>query len=181
MKGGKKMRYKILVLDDKQENLDAAVEALKQYGEVKTATNYDEGIKVVDEFAPDIAFIDLNFPKEANGLEEKLGFQFRDKVLDPNYIPHVIVTAGVFTHAEDTYHNTEMFKDGHIFVPEGHSWHLYNGPTMPHHGGYKETNKGSTKDTHQAWQEAYSFLVSKGMECYLEVRSMLKEQGFVDC
>ncbi len=65
------MRYKILVLDDKQENLDAAVEALKQYGEVKTATNYNEGIKVVDEFAPDIAFIDLNFPKEANEVVNK--------------------------------------------------------------------------------------------------------------
>ncbi|HEX8974092.1 MAG TPA: response regulator [Patescibacteria group bacterium] len=95
------MKCRIFILDDKKENLAAAVAALSEYAEeIRTATSYEEGAEIIECFTPDMAFIDMNFPRSANGAEEKLGEEFRKEFLQPMNITNTIVTGGK-DHGED--------------------------------------------------------------------------------
>ncbi len=151
--------YKIMVLEDKEENLSAALEGLGSYGTIRSATNYEDGVKVVEEFNPEIAFIDYNFPQEDGGIEEKLGIKFRDYVLTPRYIPNAIVTAGIKKHGDDRFKITEIIPSAKIYVPDGLSWDLDE--------RIEKTSNGITKDTTEAWKDAYRILMTKGMDLYL--------------
>jgi len=109
-----KMKYKIFILDDRKENLEAAVAALSEYAEeIQTAMCYEEGARVLENFTPDIAFIDMNFPRKNGEADEKIGYEFRKECLRTRNIPSAIVTGG-------TNHGTPVvtIKAGYYFPLE---------------------------------------------------------------
>lgn len=84
---------KILVVEDRVNNAIAALIGLKELGEVKVASNLEDGIKLLDEFEPHLAIIDKNFPRKPEGKPEDIGLELV-KELEKRNIPHVILTAG---------------------------------------------------------------------------------------
>ena len=165
-------QYKIFVLDDLKGNLDAAIKGLTPYsdGDILTATNYNEGKKILENVTPDIAFIDLNFPRDQGGIEEKLGYKFQEEILNPRYIPHVVITGGVTNHDKDSAEIIprmilcygEWGTDSEVFQ----EWHRVI------------TRPGVTKSNPEAWQKAYDTLTKtiKGTNLYLESRKLYNEQ-----
>jgi DNA-binding NtrC family response regulator len=60
---------RILIIDDEQIVLDACSEMLDpSLYTVATASDGDEGLRLVDEFHPDVVFVDLKMPGRS-GLE----------------------------------------------------------------------------------------------------------------
>lgn len=84
---------RILVVEDKINNTIAALIGLKECGEVKVAGNLEDGIKLLDEFEPQIAIIDKNFPRKQGGEPEDIGLELVTE-LEKRTVLHVILTAG---------------------------------------------------------------------------------------
>jgi CheY-like chemotaxis protein len=138
------MKYKIFILDDKQENIDAAVSALSEFAdEIKTAKNYEEGTEVLKTFEADIAFIDMNFPRSAGGEDEKLGEEFRKEFLQAKNIPHAIVTGGI--------------DHGDAIVKIMPAWYLPFGKINPNQVSYRDAcySRVPSKTTPIPWKEAW--------------------------
>lgn len=87
------INLRILVVEDKINNVIAALIGLKELGEVKVASNLEDGIKLLDEFEPQIAIIDKNFPRKQGGEPEDIGLELVTE-LEKRNVLHVILTAG---------------------------------------------------------------------------------------
>ncbi|MFH1192651.1 MAG: response regulator [bacterium] len=98
------MGYKIFILDDKEENREAARTALCGEHELRFTKSFEEGKSVLNEFDPDLAIIDLNFSFVEGEQEEVLGYRFRDEVLMTREfpIPTVILTGGIKNHGKNS-------------------------------------------------------------------------------
>lgn len=156
-----KTQYKIFVLDDREENLDGARRELGEYGEIAIARNYEEGEKLIQDNYFDLAFIDLNFPRNEKGIEEKLGFEFRDKLLHEKGIPNAIVTGGIRHHDQDA---AEVFAEIKAYGVED----IISASL----GGNYATPAGVTKEN-GAWEMAYKrMLERKSVKGYLEFRKL---------
>ena len=81
-------RPRILIIDDEEVVLDSCTQILEGKGfELATAMNGEQGLRLVREFHPDLAFVDLKMP----GLD---GMEIIDAVkkIDED-IPVIIITA----------------------------------------------------------------------------------------
>ena len=89
-----KNNKRILVLEDRLENALAAMNGLSDYGDVKIAGNYDDGLRLLEGYDSHLAFIDLNFPRKKGDEPEELGYEYA-KELEKKAVPYAIVTAFV--------------------------------------------------------------------------------------
>ncbi len=84
------VRKKVLAVDDEVEILDSVREDLEAEGyEVRTASDGAAGLRIAQEFKPDMIFLDVRMPKMD-------GFQFLEKLgMDAviGKIPVVMVSA----------------------------------------------------------------------------------------
>lgn len=63
------MKYKILLIDDEEVIRDLYTEFFEMKNcEVRTASNSAGGIKMLDEYSPDVIILDIKMP-EINGVE----------------------------------------------------------------------------------------------------------------
>ena len=141
---------KIFILDDREENLEAAREALSQYGEIFTATSFVEGQRLVNEIKPDLAFVDKNFPNSNGEEESNLGEKFRDEVLFPMCIPTAIVTGGINHGQQSAYITSGVLTTMGLNV-------IRETQTLP---GVEKTHK-------ESWEAAYQHIISKPFDIYV--------------
>lgn len=136
-------------MEDRLNNQIAAIIGLKEFGEVKVTGNLEDGMKLLDEFDPQVAVIDKNFPRKPEGKPEDIGSELV-KELERRNIPHVILTAG--DHSGEPTANI-IFADN----------------TEPLH-------RGLLKDHPDAWVMAFNRLKeSPGFEEILSAKERFKK------
>ena len=155
----------IFVLDDDNNNLEAAIAAFSEIGEVVVAHNYKEGLEVIISSNPDVAFIDLNFPMEEGGRLEKLGERFRDEIVSPKFMTSVIVTGGFHHNMEATEYYVQMNFWVQNMAPE----EKQNSFIEKHAGA-----AGISKNSQLAWQKIFNYLPENMMQ-YLKTLRYYKE------
>ena len=145
------VKYRILVVDDRKENLDAAKIALGCH-ELITATCYEEGIKVINSFDPDIVITDLNFSYKDKGREEKLGFLFLEALSELDLVVSAVFTNGAINHDQES---SELISYKDTSVP---------GMTKSNVVLREEyvTRPGIKKNNPEAWSNALAFLLGQG-------------------
>ena len=147
------MNYKILVVDDREENRAAAKSyfGTRSDVEVDYATDYEEAISNLEKELYAGAILDVNFPRKQGCEPEKLGFELGKELNTKYRIPHVFLTAGQTEH-----HG----KWGSVLLGE-------------------EASVRSTKDKvyPQAWQTAYETLLelNPDIPVILAARKRLRE------
>lgn len=102
-------RTRILIIDDEEIVLDACRQMLEDGPhEVATATDGHEGLRAVQEFGPDLVFVDLKMP----GIS---GFQVIEgiRALDPGIVSIVITGYATLTSAVEA-----MQKGAYDFIPK---------------------------------------------------------------
>lgn len=60
MKKHRKDNLEICIVEDNENFRDALTIAIKKYGNIQVATDYEEGLDAIKMFRPDILFVDLN-------------------------------------------------------------------------------------------------------------------------
>jgi signal transduction histidine kinase len=102
-------KAKILIIDDEEVVLDSCVQILKGSDfQIKTATDGTLGLKMAEEFQPDLIFVDLKMP----GIS---GFEVLEKIhtLDSTIVTVVITGFATVSSAVDA-----MKKGGYDFLPK---------------------------------------------------------------
>ena len=100
---------KILIIDDEEVVLDSCTQILKGGGfQLVTATDGSKGLALVQEFLPDLVFVDLKMP----GIS---GFEVLDKIhaVDPTIVTVVITGFATVGSAVDA-----MKKGAYDFLPK---------------------------------------------------------------
>ncbi len=168
---------KIMILDDRSENINAALEAFGEAERIETVSTFDEGEKLLQTYRPDIAFVDLNFPFQKGGIEERLGGKFRDKNLRPRGIYSCIVTAGKNHGRDEVYAHTEVpvygfSKEGVLGYSEfaTHTGTLARAVSSPSGGESIYTEKDDSK----TWDRALEILKLAHETRYLELNKQSK-------
>jgi two-component system sensor histidine kinase/response regulator len=104
-----KSKPKILIIDDEEVVLDSCSQILKgSVYQITTATTGSQGLMLVEEFQPDLVFVDLKMPG-MSGIEvlEKI------RTLDPNIVTIVITGYATVSSA------VEAMKNGaYDFLPK---------------------------------------------------------------
>jgi two-component system sensor histidine kinase/response regulator len=102
-------KYKILIIDDEEVVLDSCTQILKNSGHsLKTASDGSKGMKLLQEFLPDLVFVDLKMP----GIS---GFEVLEKIqeFDPTIVTVVITGFATVSSAVDA-----MKKGAYDFLPK---------------------------------------------------------------
>jgi len=102
-------RYKILIIDDEEVVLDACAQILEGgHYEMATAVDGALGLRLIQEFRPDLVFVDLKMP----GLS---GFEVLEKIrdADPTIVAIVITGYATVNSAVDS-----MKKGAFDFLPK---------------------------------------------------------------
>lgn len=97
----KKSKLEILIIDDLEENRNAARIGLRDIAEITFATNYAEAMKKLEEKSYAAAIVDLNFPRNEGEGPQKIGFeleQYLETINGKYRIPHIYLTN--FMHGE---------------------------------------------------------------------------------
>ncbi len=100
---------KILIIDDEEIVRDSCIQILARNNyEIKTAENGQLGLEMLDEFQPDLAFVDLKMP----GIS---GFEVLEKIhaYDPTIVTIVITGFATVDSAVDA-----MKKGSYDFLPK---------------------------------------------------------------
>lgn len=100
---------KILIIDDEEVVLDSCLQILKgSHFQIQTASNGTLGLQLVEEFQPDLVFVDLKMP----GIS---GFEVLEKVhaLDSTIVVVVITGFATVSSAVDA-----MKKGAYDFLPK---------------------------------------------------------------
>jgi signal transduction histidine kinase len=100
---------KILIIDDEEVVLDSCLQILKGSGfQIQTSSNGTLGLQMVEEFQPDLVFVDLKMP----GIS---GFEVLEKVhaLDSTIVVVVITGFATVSSAVDA-----MKKGAYDFLPK---------------------------------------------------------------
>jgi len=104
--------WKVLIVDDRKDNLLIAREALSFHGaDVKTAINGVEGLAVLTDYKPTLILLDLSMP-EMNGWE--MHKKLRENEETKN-IPVIALTAHVMAGDEEQVMDAGF--DGYIPKP----------------------------------------------------------------
>ena len=102
-------KSKILIIDDEEVVLDSCTQILKGGGyQIATAPDGTQGLKLLQEFLPDLVFVDLKMP----GIS---GFEVLDKIheFDPTIVTVVITGFATVSSAVDA-----MKKGAYDFLPK---------------------------------------------------------------
>ena len=102
-------RHRILIIDDEEVVLDSCSEILAGYNyHIATATNGTAGLRLAQEFFPDLVFVDLKMP----GIS---GFEVLEKInsLDPTVVTIVITGYATVSSAVEA-----MKKGAYDFLPK---------------------------------------------------------------
>jgi CheY-like chemotaxis protein len=89
-------KIQVLVVDDREENRNAAAEYFKTREDVNVdfAKTYEQAIKMLNEKVYYFGLFDLELPRKEGDAPEKLGFYLADEA-DKTLIPWAILTAGL--------------------------------------------------------------------------------------
>jgi len=100
---------KILIIDDEEVVLDSCTEILQGSDyEITTATDGGRGLKLVQEFRPDLVFVDLKMP----GIS---GFEVLEKIREHDSTVVTIVITGYATVSSAV---EAMKKGAYDFLPK---------------------------------------------------------------
>lgn len=97
---GNKKPLRILIVDDREENLDAAKEYFDTVENIAVdfASNYEEAMQKLNNEKYDLAMFDLQLPRTKNsGDTEKLGFKLAEEA-ERYTIPWAVITMGIDHH-----------------------------------------------------------------------------------
>jgi CheY-like chemotaxis protein len=104
--------WMVLLVDDEPDNLEVVADTLDFYGvAIKTATDGNEGLAVLESFTPDFILLDLSMP-------HMNGWEMRKRVKDDPqtcHIPIIALTAHAMTG--DAERALEVGFDGYITKP----------------------------------------------------------------
>ncbi|MDJ0715256.1 MAG: ATP-binding protein [Prochloraceae cyanobacterium] len=104
--GYKGKQRKLLIVDDKEENLHLLLTILKPIGfEVRTATNGQEMLQIAPDFKPDMILLDLFMPVKTGYTSIK---QLR-KISATKNIPTIIISAASITQEMSDYLKCEAY------------------------------------------------------------------------
>ncbi|PLW80475.1 hypothetical protein C0585_02155 [Candidatus Woesearchaeota archaeon] len=146
------MSYKILVLEDIIENQDAAKKGLSPFGEVIIASNYKEGVELLEKYNPDLAFVDVNFPYDEDSKIQELGHSFIDNYLNSKIVPYAIVTSYDHRGNEDTLIDMNIPR-----IKTSLGFSLEENIT-------RSVGSGHSKKSPNTWENAYINLMSIDLE-----------------
>lgn len=92
-------KIEVLIVEDKQENKEAAQKYFKTRNDVKIdfASTFEEGLKKLRQKKHDFGIFDLELPKKEGDEPEKLGFDLA-KEAEKLIIPWAVITAGIDHH-----------------------------------------------------------------------------------
>ncbi|MDP1815772.1 MAG: response regulator [Leadbetterella sp.] len=137
---------KILIVEDREENIQAATKALSNAHQLIIARNYQEGIEALKKHSPVIAIIDMHFPMNNGGAEEKLGCKFKEEVIFSMKVPIPVITMTSGKHRE------VPSSDIHFEI----RFQQNQGAIGPHR---VYTSGGDTKDRSTTWKRALGELL----------------------
>jgi len=146
-------KLNILIVEDRQENIDAARKFFDTRQELKVdfAQTYQEAIRQLEEKVYAGAILDIHFPREPNGVEERIGIELGvqlDMAEGRYRTPHVYLTSG--------YHHEQQF--GLIYIDE---WGYACGHSI----------STASKDNPISWEEAFEKLKgSVGLEAIMNAK-----------
>jgi len=102
-------KAKILIIDDEEVVLDSCLQILKGGAyQIRTAANGSLGLQVVEDFQPDLVFVDLKMP----GIS---GFEVLEKIQDIDSTIVVVVITGFATVSSAV---DAMKKGAYDFLPK---------------------------------------------------------------
>jgi two-component system sensor histidine kinase/response regulator len=100
---------KLLIIDDEEVVLDSCIQILRRENyEILTADNGQRGLEMIEEFQPDLTFVDLKMP----GIS---GFEVLERIaeIDPTMVTIVITGFATITSAVDA-----MQRGAFDFLPK---------------------------------------------------------------
>ena len=132
-------------MEDNLDYIKAAKEAFQNF-EVKVVETYKEAEETLKKIEPDIAFVDMYFPKDKGLKQECMGIEFGYELLKKN-IPFLIISA---------------LSDGHSNI---------SGPDVPY--GHPDKVDWldeifSPKDNPKTWKDAMDYLMKEVLKTTLE-------------
>ena len=90
----------VLVVDDREENRQAAKQYFSTRPEVKLdfATTYAEGLQKIRGGAYNVCIFDLELPRTEGAEPERLGLELAREATRYSLLPWAVMTAGIFHH-----------------------------------------------------------------------------------
>ena len=131
-------QLEILIIEDTEENREAAKKACPEHLKLGFAEDYAEAVKEIESGKYAGLIIDLNFPRTKGQSPEQLGFELVKKYYP--CLPYIVFTAGI------KHHGTENAR---ILLEEDEVKNLCCRITPG-------------KNTPEGWKEAFKFLQEIG-------------------
>jgi response regulator RpfG family c-di-GMP phosphodiesterase len=90
-------KLEILIVEDREENRNAAKAALADKVSIDFAINYEDGLKKMQTKVYAFGIFDLELPRKNGMKTEKLGYSLSDEA-DKYALDHALITAGIDHH-----------------------------------------------------------------------------------
>jgi response regulator RpfG family c-di-GMP phosphodiesterase len=90
-------KLEILIIDDMEENRNAAKTALSDKADIDFATNYEDGLRKMQTKVYAFGIFDLELPRKQGMEPEKLGYNLADEA-NKQALDHALITAGIDHH-----------------------------------------------------------------------------------
>ena len=101
----------ILIVDDEPDVAASFATLLEAIGfEVRTAHDGSAALETLDEWSPDVAFVDL-------GMPQMNGFEVADRIVDRQESPPYLIALTGYGRAEDRERAREHGFDQHLVKP----------------------------------------------------------------
>jgi response regulator RpfG family c-di-GMP phosphodiesterase len=90
-------KLEILIVEDREENRNAAKQALENQVDIDFATNYEDGLKKMQTKVYAFGIFDLELPRKDGMQTEKLGFELETEA-KKYVLDYALITAGIDHH-----------------------------------------------------------------------------------
>jgi len=90
-------KLEILIVEDREENRNAAKAALKDKINIDFATNYEDGLKKLQTKVYAFGIFDVELPRKDEMKTEKLGFELENEAYKYG-LDYALITAGIDHH-----------------------------------------------------------------------------------